>query len=225
MLYSEEVLDRRTGELITINRGEWITVTELAGLYGVGPRKARSVLRKMEFLGIEGSRDHARHRLQPWAVECGYGRRLKTMSGSNVPFDVISPEGREWIAARWSSALGAVDEAASGARLDAARTALSAFQESRGRQAMPVHEAVCWLLDHDRDGSLSHTDIAAILDVTQQLVSRYVAKRDHERRIREAQRNAVVVDLGRIKQRALAADQGDDVNGWDRYITEVHNTR
>ncbi|CAO4182674.1 hypothetical protein [Methylorubrum populi] len=55
MLYSEEVLDRRTGELVKVNQGEWITVTELAGLYGVGPRKARSVLRKMEFLGIEGT--------------------------------------------------------------------------------------------------------------------------------------------------------------------------
>lgn len=140
MIYSEEVLDRRTGELVTISKGEWITVSELGVQYGVGPRKARCVLRKMEFLGIEGVRDHARHRIQAWAVERGYGRKNKAKAGARIPFDVISPEGREWIAARWSQALEAVEAAASGSRIEAARNALVEFQTTCRLRPMPVHE-------------------------------------------------------------------------------------
>lgn len=205
MLYSEEVLDRRTGELVTVTKGDWITVTELAGLYRVGPRKARSVLRKMEFLGIEGSRDHTRHRIQAWAVERCYGRRNKAKAGAQIPFDVISPEGRAWIDARWSNALAEVEAASAGELAVTARTALADFQESRDRREMTVHEEVSWLTHHFP--ALPHSTMGSILDVTQQLVSRYVTQRETERRAKLARREASVPDLGKLCQRGLNFDR------------------
>lgn len=214
MLYSEEVLDRRTGELVTISKGEWITVTELGELYGIGPRKVRSVLRKMEFLGIEGTSDHARHRIQGWAVDRGLGRRITAKASARYPFDVISPEGREWIEVRWSSALAAVEEAASGTRIEAARAALEEFQETCRLHQMPVHQAVSWLTHHFPD--LSHSEVGSILDVSQQIVSRYVAERIKERRAKLKLRAAMVPDLGKLSQRGLSGDTTYEPSEWRR---------
>jgi len=47
MHYTAEVLDRATGDLKEVSLGEWITVTELGELYGVGRRKVRSILHHM----------------------------------------------------------------------------------------------------------------------------------------------------------------------------------
>lgn len=211
MLYSEEVLDRRTGELTTISKGDWITVTELADLYGVGPRKARSVLRKMEFLGIEGSRDHARHRIQSWAAAQGLGRRIKGKAGARVPFDVISPEGRTWIEARWSQALQAVEEAASGSRIENARGALAEFQATCRLRPMTVHEGVSWLTHHFPD--LTHSEVGIVLEVSQQLVSRYVSERVRERQRKEVSKSKVVLNLGKLQVRGLSTDQTDEAYG------------
>ena len=128
MIYHEEVIDRRTGELITVSKGDWISINELAEVYGVGSRKARCVLREMDFLGIEGANDHGRHRIQEWAVALGYGRRNTTKLGRKYPFDVISPEGRAWIEAGWSSALATVEAAYTGPEVARARAALEHFR-------------------------------------------------------------------------------------------------
>lgn len=215
MIYTEEILDRSTGELITVSKGDWITITELAGLYEIGPRKARSVLRHMNFLGLMGGRDHVRHRIEPWAVEAGFGRRNKPKAGAGIPFDVISPEGRDWIEARWSRALADVEAEAQGSHREAARLALIEFQEGRLHQRpLAVHEAVSWFLHHFPD--LTHTDMASNLDVSQQLVSRYVAERIAERQRQEARKNAEVPNLGKIKMRGLNFDQDDEPDVYRR---------
>jgi hypothetical protein len=111
MHYTEEMLDRTTGELVTIDKGDWITVTELGGRYGVTRIKVRAVLRQMGFLYVTGGQAHNRHRLTPQAIEAGHGKHIPAKAGKRMnPFDVISPEGQRWIGERWADALAAVDD-------------------------------------------------------------------------------------------------------------------
>ncbi|MFY9294999.1 MAG: hypothetical protein WAP03_30600 [Methylorubrum rhodinum] len=176
MHYTEEVLDRTTGELVTTNKGEWITVTELGERYSVSRIKVRTVLREMDFLYVSGGQAHNRHRLTPQAIEAGRGKHIPAKAGKRMnPFDVISPEGQRWIGERWTDALAAVDARAAKPALADARQALNAFEQRGGRSPLGVHGQVLWLCDHHP--MLSHTDMATILGVTQQLVSRYVALR------------------------------------------------
>ncbi|AWN41977.1 hypothetical protein [Methylobacterium durans] len=63
MIYTEHVLDRRTGELTELSTGDWITITELGELKGVTARRVRTILREMDFLYVSGGRAHNRHRL------------------------------------------------------------------------------------------------------------------------------------------------------------------
>lgn len=67
-----------------------------------------------------------------------------------------------------------------------AKAALSSFREDRdryqrshGRPEMDVSEMVSWLRHFYPH--LSHADIASILDVSLQLVSRYLSERQRER--------------------------------------------
>jgi hypothetical protein len=176
MHYTEEMLDRTTGELVTIDKGDWITVTELGGRYGVTRIKVRAVLRQMGFLYVTGGQAHNRHRLTPQAIEAGHGKHIPAKAGKRMnPFDVISPEGQRWIGERWADALAAVDDKTAKPALAEARQALNAFEQREGRSPLGVHGQVLWLCDHNP--MLSHTDMATILGVTQQLVSRYVALR------------------------------------------------
>lgn len=179
MIYTEEVLDRRTGELITINKGEWITLTEFGLAMGVKSRKVRSVLRELDFVGVEGGGTHQRHRVSSWAVRQGLAKRIEPRKKRAAPFDVISPAGQEWLRERWSDALAKLNHRMGRADVAQAGAALREFQVSRGRANMPVQEAVCWLSDHFP--RLTQEDIAVILDVTQQLVSRYHGLRVKQR--------------------------------------------
>lgn len=180
MIYTEEILDRRTGEIITINKGAWITVTEFGEAMGVGPRKVRSVLRELDFVGVEGGGAYQRHRLTAWAVRQGLGKRIEPRKKGARPFDVISPEGQVWLRARWAEARARLDHRGGRGHVAAAGAALREFQVSRGRQAMPVQEAVCWLSDHFP--RLDQRDMAAILDVSQQLVGRHVNTQTKQRK-------------------------------------------
>ncbi|WP_018389333.1 hypothetical protein [Ancylobacter sp. FA202] len=171
MIYTEEILDRRTGELITINKGDWITVTEFGQAMGVGPRKVRSVLRELDFVGVEGGGTHQRHRMSSWAVRQGLGRRIEPRRKGAAPFDVISPAGQAWLRERWADALAKLNHRGGRGPVAVTGAALREFQVSSGRENMPVQEAVCWLSDHFP--RLTQEDMAVILDVTQQLVSRY----------------------------------------------------
>lgn len=186
MIYTEEVLDRATGELKTINIGDWITVTEFGDMMGMGPRKVRTVLRELDFVGVEGGGAYQRHRISAWAVRDGLGRRIEPRKKGARPFDVISPAGRDWLRERWSDALGRLVNRGARSPVAEAGTALKEFQISRGRESMAVQEAVCWLSDHFP--RLDQRDIATILDVSQQLVSRY---RDTQTKQRKKLRDAV----------------------------------
>jgi len=168
--YTSQLLDRRTGEVMTISLGDFVTVTELGELYGVGHRKVRSILRHMNFLGVEGGRSHNRHRILPWAVKQGLGKRIEKGGHIKNPFDVISPEGRAWIEERWSAAVKALERETTGGAVSEAQEALAQFQQYLGR-SMDVQAAVCWLRHCFPD--LTHQQIGNILDVSQQLVSRY----------------------------------------------------
>jgi hypothetical protein len=180
LIYTEELLDRRTGEMTTINIGDWITVTEFGDLVGAGPRKVRTVLRDLEFLAVEGGRDHNRHRITDWAVRDGLGRRINPTKRMTAPFDVISPTGQEWLKERWSAALSKADDRVARVDVRSAKLALVEFQTSRSRLDMPVQESVCWLADHHP--LLSQDDVACILDITRQLVSRHQLVQAKQRR-------------------------------------------
>lgn len=185
MIYTEEIMDRATGEVITINKGDWITVTEFGEAVGVGPRKVRSVLRELDFVCVAGGGTYQRHRISPWVTEQGLGRRIEPRKKGAKPFDVISPAGQKWLLERWPEALAKLASRASRDHVAEAGAALKAFQVSRGRENMPVQEAVCWLADHFP--RLDQRDMAAILDVSQQLLSRYLKTQNKQRRVlREA---------------------------------------
>ena len=188
MIYTEEVLDRATGELKTIDIGDWITVTEFGELTGVGPRRVRTILRELDFVGVEGGGTYQRHRISSWAVRQGLGRRIEPKKNGARPFDVISPHGRKWLLERWAEALEKLAGRECRDHVAHAGAALKEFQVSRGREGMPIQEAVCWLSDHFPN--LDQEDIAAILDVSHQLVSRYRNIQTKQRRERRC-----VVDI------------------------------
>lgn len=72
---------------------------------------------------------------------------------------------------------------------------------------------------------LTHTDMASILEVSQQLVSRYVAERIAERKRRATCKTAEVPNIGKIRLSGLGMDQDDEPDVSRRHITEAHNTR
>lgn len=178
MQYVSEELDRRTGELVNVNLGDWLTVTELGQQrYGVGPRRVRAVLRHMGILAPEGR--HGRYRLTPQAVQQGLGKRIDRPKRSKFPFDTISPEGQRLVAEGWQQATA--EMAASLAQAPASKAAadaLEAFQGQRSRQ-LSTQQEVCWLRDHHPH--LSNRQIAGILGTSEQLVGRYVKLQQEQR--------------------------------------------
>jgi hypothetical protein len=184
MEYHQEVLDRTTGRLETKSIGDWISVTELGELYGVGSRKVRAILHHMGVLGQEGRR----YRLPRYLVEDGIGTRHdKPRSG--YPFDVISPEGQDLVASVWAET---VEDYEADCRKDRAvpliRDSLAAFKTTRANP-MTSQEEVCWIVDHFRD--TPHRTIAEILEVSPALVIRYVKKRTEDRAYRERRKLVV----------------------------------
>lgn len=172
--YVREVLDRSTGELQTISLGRWMTVTELGQLHGVGPRRVRTILREMGFIYAPGGGPKQAHRICPWAVEAGLGRRHEHGKNIKHAFDVVSPSGQAWIAERWSSVLKAVEARERTGPVEGAIALLLDFKTSRGRTLTVVQE-VYWLVDHLP--GLNQQQMAEALGVTQQLVSRYLRER------------------------------------------------
>jgi hypothetical protein len=187
LLYTTEILDRSTGELVEVGTGNWITVSELGESYGVGSRRVRAILHHIGLLRPEGR--HGRYRLTDTAVARGYGKRIDKAKRSKWPFDVISPAGQELIKEAWSDAVADLEATLSKSTVRAAaRDALELFTQQR-RAAMTTQEEVCWLSDHYPD--LTNHDIAVVIGMSQQLVGRYVArqkqKRDELRRERDRQ--------------------------------------
>ncbi|MGA1832975.1 hypothetical protein [Rhizobium wenxiniae] len=174
MIYTQEILDRKTGELVTVDQGDWITIAELATAFSVGRRRATTVLRQMDFLQVEGGGRDCRHRIADWVVQRDWGRRLHRKA-DKFPFDVISPDAVEWIKKRWQTTTDTIEHEAKTGRISEAREALQSFKAHRGRDELPAQMLVCWLADFFPD--LSQQQISRVLDVTQQLVSRFLAIR------------------------------------------------
>lgn len=174
MRYTEEILDRQTGDLISVDKGHWITLGELAQLLKIGRRQLTTVLREMNFLQIEGVGKHTRHRIRDWVVEAGLGKRNKRKSDS-MPFDVISPEAVRWIMMRWQDALGAVEDRRDVRPVAEARQALENFQVSRDRHDLTTQGQFAWLADHFPN--LTHQQIADALHVSRQLIDRFMKAR------------------------------------------------
>lgn len=177
MKYTQEILDRKTGELVTVDQGDWITIAELATAFSVGRRRATTVLRQMDFLQVEGGGRDCRHRIADWVVQRGWGRRLHRKA-DKFPFDVISPDAVEWIKERWQTAADIIEHDANTGRISEARDALQSFKAHRGRDELPAQMSVCWLADFFPD--LSQQQMGKVLDVTQQLVSRFLAIRSSQ---------------------------------------------
>jgi hypothetical protein len=190
MEYFDEILDRSTGELVTVSKGDWITVTELGEVFGVKRREVRTMLRKMGVLVTEGAATHQRHRLAAWVVQQGWGKRIEKRGA--IPFDVVSPELRQWIAERWEQTKDDIASEATSRSL-VAREALLDFQSSRNRPDLTVQQKVHWLADfHPK---LTQAEVAMVLDVTQQLVSKFLNARTAARREMEVFKNTPLPDL------------------------------
>ncbi|QIO30763.1 hypothetical protein [Bradyrhizobium sp. 1(2017)] len=180
MLYVHETLDRQTGLLVTNPIGEHITITELGEKYRVGPRRVRMILHHMGVLAAEGRR----YRLPRAFVERGFGIRHDNPR-SGYPFDVLSPKCQALIAEAWDDTVADLEgEAAPIMRR--AEAALAAFRSTRRRE-LTTQQAVCWLCDNHPH--LLHCQIADILGVTAQLVSRFTKLRAKRINIRKAQKD------------------------------------
>lgn len=174
MLYVQETLDRQTGLLATNTIGEYITVTELGDKYRVGPQRVRVILHHMGVLAAEGRR----YRLPRAFVERGLGFRHDTPR-SGHPFDVLSPKCQALIAKEWDDTVADLESEAA-PTMRRAEAALATFRSTRRRE-LNTQEAVCWLCDNHPH--LLHRQIADILGVTAQLVSRFSKLRAQQKSI------------------------------------------
>ncbi|WP_242218935.1 hypothetical protein [Shinella zoogloeoides] len=181
MIYVEEMLDRKTGELVSVDKGDWITITELATLFGLGRRRATTVLRHLDFLQVEGGGRDSRHRIADWVVQRGWGKRLHRKT-DKFPFDVVGPEAVQWIKERWQGAVTAIERETFSGPVAEAKAALADFEAAYGRKEMTVQMKLCWLADFLP--GLTQEQIGSVLDVTQQLVSRFISIRSNQ--LREA---------------------------------------
>jgi hypothetical protein len=175
MLYTTEQLDRTTGDLIIVDLGNWITVTELGKQYGLGEKKIRSVLHNLGMLRSEGGR----FRLTAKAVQLGLGKRHDKPKKHRYPFDVISPLGQKIIAENWDWVVADLDqEKQSKPLLREAIEALTRFKQGR-RSEVTTQMGVCWLRDHFTD--LTQDEIAGLVDAPQSLVNRYATTQAKQR--------------------------------------------
>lgn len=177
MIYTREVLDRGTGELVTVSDGDWITISELGQLHGLGRRQTTEVLRVMGVLQVETKDGVSRHRLADWFVERGYGKRLHRKH-DRYPFDILSPAGQEWIEELWPLAVEEIETRKKAGPVAAAIAALEIFKADR--REMTVEMEVYWLADHFPQ--LTENQMASVLSVSQPLVNRYLAKRQQQLR-------------------------------------------
>lgn len=160
-------------------------MSELAELLRCGRREMTAILKDLDFVQIEESGRYSRYRLSNWVIAKGWGRRLRC-KGSKYPFDVVSPDAAFWLIDRWEQAKSDYHDRTHNADVVAAKQALQRFQDDRGRWQMSVQEMVSWLADHLP--GLSQEKIAAVLDVTQQVVSKFLNRRSKQRAMFKALR-------------------------------------
>lgn len=175
MHYTDEVIDRKTGEIISVSSGDWMTLNELADVFRCGRRRLTAILREINFLQIEYDGHYNRHRIADWVINKGWGKR-HYCKGSRFPFDVISPDAILWLIDRWEQAVSDY-EAKANDHVIQAKQALQGFQEGRSNP-MTVQMQVCWLADIFPE--FTQKDMAEVLEVSQQIVSKYLEKRSKQ---------------------------------------------
>ena len=177
MKYTNEIIDRKTGEIISVSSGDWLTLAELAVFLSYGRRKMTVILKELNFLQLENDGRNNRYRLADWVTIKGWGKRLHCR-GSKYPFDVVSPDAVLWLIERWEEAVQDYQDKTYTAEIDAARESLQRFQFDRDRSDMTVQMMVCWLTDTLPE--LTQEKIAGVLDVTQRVVSKFLKTRSKQ---------------------------------------------
>lgn len=173
MLFHSEVFDRRTGELVRVCQGNWITVTELGQAFGLGPRQVRQALHQMGWV-FPTANGRGRYRLTPEAIKQGLGRYIPK-SKSGRAFDIISPLGQERFAKALPAARSALEDRET-PQVMKARAALAEFKGRRlDRDKWTTQMEVSWLRFFWPD--LSQDEIAAVLGISKQLVSHHVKRK------------------------------------------------
>ena len=187
MQYTNETLDRTTGDLRIVDMGNWVTLTELGQHYGVGSRKIRSLLFHMGMLGSEGGR----FRLTPKAVQQGLGKRHDNPKKIKHPFDVISPLGQKVFAENWAWIAADLEgEKRSKPILREASKTLEGFKKGRLSE-MTTQMEVCWLLD--QFPKFQQDEIATLLEVAPSLVNRYAKTQAKQRDFHKRRKAAPTV--------------------------------
>jgi hypothetical protein len=186
MIYQNEILNRRTGELISIDIGNWITVTELGDCLDLGPREIRKVLHRLGWAAPERGSGGA-YRLNANAVRRGYGKRISPKKG--YPFDVISPAGQAIVREQLQSLMDAAEEERkSDPVVQQTRSALEEYRGKHPDHLVTLQEEVSWI-DFYCPG-LTGPQVALVLDTTDQLVRKYRHAANAQRK-RVAQRRDV----------------------------------
>lgn len=209
MIYTTEEIDRSTGDLREVSLGDWLTVTELGTLYGVGSRKIRTILHHMGLLRPEGQ--HGSYRLTPHAVAQGLGKRIGK-SKSGWPFDVLSPRCQELIDQIWEETLADLEcDLNSDPHVTEAQAALATFKAIR-QSPVEAQQEVCWMKDH-YPGML-HKQVATVLDISPALVTRYAEQRRKEREFHERRKAKVLPEglgLSRLTDESSEPDEREIV--------------
>ncbi|WP_181705316.1 hypothetical protein [Chthonobacter rhizosphaerae] len=180
MLYSGTVLDRLTGDLITRDLGNWITVSEYGWSKELGPRQIRQILHHAGLLTPEGR--HGHYRLPRYMVAKGLGKRHdRPVKG--YPFDVLSPACQALLDQEWGFIYRSyLDDEGHGSAVARATTALAHYERDRKEANMTDlngHGRVLWLVDHFPD--LPQTAMADVAGIAQKNVSKYLKCRKEQR--------------------------------------------
>ncbi|MFO1083790.1 MAG: hypothetical protein U1E21_04440 [Reyranellaceae bacterium] len=187
MQYTRKLIDLDTGEKKWIELGDHQTLTEVAHDLAIGERHFRTVLLHMGILQREWDERSRqfRNRLTPGAVQSGFGIRHDNKGfhsdPDRSPFDVLSPEGVEFVKDHLRASLDAVGALPADAR--EAFAALSKADERRLSETTPEMR-VCWLDQHYP--GLAASIVAKGLGVSATVVHRYRERRQDQ--LRRAER-------------------------------------
>lgn len=186
--YEAQILERQTGELLTIGLGTWVTVTELGEMLGLSPRRIRKVLHVLELAQPEGRGGN--YRLTRAAIERGIGKRIDrpraSRKGRAHPFDVISPTGQKYVRHNLSAALEKLSEGRS-RKAAPMRSAIEAYKQDRehaGLSRLTLQMETYWLAQQFPDAL--QAEIAEALEAAPGVVRAYLAGREKQLREKKA---------------------------------------
>lgn len=204
MKYMNKLVDLDTGKPLWVDLGEHRTLSEVSDMFGIGYRTFRQVLLAMDLLQREWDTRAQRHRnrLAPWAVNSRLGmrhdRHAFERDSARTPFDVLSPEGVEYIQDHLEETYKKMK--APSPDLLKARAQLKEA-DSRRVRPMDAEGQVGWLTAHCPN--LTPKDIAAIAEVSDSLVRRYIDRREAQLARAVAAQNGPV----RFVVRGVPADE------------------